>query len=98
MLNFLTAFKDSQGLIADRTIEHLTPTDAAVVRFRRVALGGAKALVDGTPPAAAADAEAYRLRSGSWVAPREVPFTEVMLQRFADKAGRAPVAAGGDKT
>jgi len=89
--------QDSQGLIADRTLEHLTPTDAAVVRFRRVALGGAKALVDGTPPAVAGDAEAYRLRSGSWVAGRDVAFTEVMMQRFADKAGRAPVAVNGSK-
>jgi phenylpropionate dioxygenase-like ring-hydroxylating dioxygenase large terminal subunit len=89
--------QDSQGLIADRTIEHLTPTDAAVVRFRRVVLGGAKGLVDGTPPAVAGDAEAYRLRSGSWVTRRDVAFTEVMMQRFADKAGRAPVAVKGGK-
>jgi len=87
--------QDSQGLIADRTTEHLTPTDAALVRLRRVLLDGAKALEDGMPPAVAGDAEAYRLRSGSWVAQRDVAFTDVMLQRFADRAGRASVAIEG---
>ena len=90
--------QDSQGLIADRTREHLTPTDAAVVRFRRVALAGASALAEGTLPAAAQDGEAYRLRSGSWVAPRELSFAEVMMQRFASKAGQAPVPINGDRT
>ena len=36
--------QESQGFIADRTREHLSPTDIAVVRFRRVMLDGAKAL------------------------------------------------------
>lgn len=81
--------QDSQGLIADRSTEHLTPTDAAVVRFRRVALAGARALVEGTAPAVAADGEAYRLRSGSWVAGRDVAFADVMLERFGDRTGRA---------
>jgi len=39
--------QESQGAIADRTREHLTPTDAAIVRFRRIMLTGAKALGDG---------------------------------------------------
>ena len=82
--------QDSQGLIVDRTREHLTPTDAAVVRFRRVALAGAKDALQDVVPAAAGDAKAYRLRSGSWVAPRSLPFSEVMLERFGDAAGRAP--------
>ena len=30
--------QDSQGLIADRTIEHLGPTDMGVIRFRRLML------------------------------------------------------------
>ena len=81
--------QDSQGLIADRTRENLTATDAAVVRFRRAVLAGASDLVDGTAPAAARDPEAYRLRSGSWVAHKEKPFTAVMLERFGDRAGRA---------
>ena len=84
--------QDSQGPIADRTREHLTPTDAAVVRFRRVALAGAKDAAQNVVPAVAVDAQAYRLRSGSWVAPRSLPFTEVMLERFGDGVGRAPAS------
>ena len=87
--------QDSQGLIADRTLEHLTPADAAVVRFRRVVLNGARDLAHGAPPAVAQDAEAYRLRSGSWVAADTKPFNDVMLERFADAAGRAPAANKG---
>lgn len=57
--------QESQGLIADRTREHLTPTDIAVVRFRRLMLGEAQALREGREPAAAQRHESYRLRSGA---------------------------------
>ena len=83
--------QDSQGLIADRTREHLTPTDAAVVRFRRVALAGAKDAANGMVPAVAGNPHAYRLRSGSWVAHRALTFAEVMQARFGDRAGFAPL-------
>ncbi|MFN0160613.1 MAG: Rieske 2Fe-2S domain-containing protein [Burkholderiales bacterium] len=82
--------QDSQGLIADRTREHLTATDAAVVRFRRVVLEAAKALAAGKAPAAVQDGAAYRLRSGSWVAHRDKTLAEVMRERFGDMIGRAP--------
>ncbi len=85
--------QDSQGLIVDRTREHLTPTDAAVVRFRRVVLAGAKDLAAGSAPEAARDAQAYRLRSGSWVAGAGTAFEQVMLERFAHRDGRAPGSA-----
>ena len=85
--------QDSQGLIADRTREHLTPTDAAVVRFRRVVLAGANDLAAGRLAKAACLPEAYRLRSGSWVANRAMTFPDVMRQRFADETGLAPTAA-----
>ena len=85
--------QDSQGLIADRSREHLTPTDAAVVRFRRVVLAGANDLAAGRLAKAACLPEAYRLRSGSWVANRAMTFPDVMRQRFADETGLAPTAA-----
>lgn len=81
--------QDSQGLIADRTREHLTATDAAVVRFRRVVLEAARALASGKAPAAVEDGAAYRLRSGSWVAHRNKALAEVMRERFGDTIGRA---------
>ena len=41
------AIQDSQGFIADRTREHLGPTDLGIVRFRRCVLDAAKALAAG---------------------------------------------------
>ncbi|MGK6307764.1 Rieske 2Fe-2S domain-containing protein [Variovorax sp. DT-64] len=84
--------QDSQGRIADRTQEHLSASDAAVVRFRRAVLGGAKTLAAGTEPQAPLKHEAYRLRSGSWFASEGVSFEQVMLERFGDPVGR--VASG----
>jgi phthalate 4,5-dioxygenase oxygenase subunit len=87
--------QDSQGPIVDRTREHLTPTDAAVVRFRRLVLAGAKELAAGRVPEAARDAQSYRLRSGSWVAGAGKEFEQVMLERFGHRDGRAPAAGAG---
>jgi phenylpropionate dioxygenase-like ring-hydroxylating dioxygenase large terminal subunit len=79
--------QESQGLIVDRTREHLTATDAAIVRFRRTVLGGAKALQQGQEPSAAHQANAYTLRGGSQLAGASVPFEEVMRLRFGNAAG-----------
>jgi phthalate 4,5-dioxygenase len=80
--------QDSQGPIAERSREHLTPTDIAVVRFRRMVLEGARALRDGQEPAAAQLPESYRLRSGGAVASSSLSFEEVMRQRFGSPTGR----------
>lgn len=81
--------QDSQGLIADRSLENLGPTDLAIVRFRRAVLGGAKALRDsGVAPAAANNPSAYCLRAGSSVADAALPLEAVMQARFGHVAGR----------
>jgi phenylpropionate dioxygenase-like ring-hydroxylating dioxygenase large terminal subunit len=83
----------SQGVIADRTREHLTATDAPIVHFRRMMLEGAKALLAGKEPEAPRRHASYRLRSGGSVAAKGTPFDEVMRQRFGDpvgKVGKAP--------
>jgi phthalate 4,5-dioxygenase oxygenase subunit len=80
--------QDSQGLIVDRAREHLTATDAAIVRFRKLVLDGAKELRQGKEPAAAQLAASYRLRSGGAVAPSSLSFEEVMRQRFGSSTGR----------
>ena len=88
--------QDSQGFIADRTREHLGPTDAAIIQFRRLMLGAARALDDGIEPPAARNGAAYTVRSGSALADRSVPFAEVMRERFGDEVGRvasAPASA-----
>ena len=86
--------QDSQGRIVDRTREHLSASDAAIVRFRRTVLAGAKALDAGTAPTAPFHHRSYRLRSGSWIASEGVPFEQVMLERFGHRAGL--VVADGD--
>ncbi|MEK6243678.1 MAG: Rieske 2Fe-2S domain-containing protein [Pseudomonadota bacterium] len=80
--------QESQGFIADRTREHLTPTDVAVVRFRRLMLAEAKALREGNEPAAARNHESYRLRSGGAVVSSELSFEEVMKNRFGSATGK----------
>jgi len=80
--------QDSQGLIADRTREHLTPTDVAIVRFRRAMLEGAKALAAGKEPAAAQRHGSYRLRSGGAIAPSRLAFEQVMRERFGSATGK----------
>jgi phthalate 4,5-dioxygenase len=80
--------QDSQGFIADRTREHLGPTDAAIIEFRRQVLRGARDLGAGVEPGAAGDGAGYRVRGGSIVADGRLSFAEVMLKRFGDPVGR----------
>jgi phenylpropionate dioxygenase-like ring-hydroxylating dioxygenase large terminal subunit len=82
--------QDSQGLIADRTREHLGPTDLAIIEFRTLMLRGARDLARGVEPAAARTAAGYRLRGGSIVAPRSLSFADTMRRRFGDPLGRVP--------
>jgi len=88
------AIQDSQGRIHDRTREMLGPTDLGVVRFRALMLGAARALKAGTPPAAATNPAAYRVRSGLVVTPDALAFDAVMERRFGHPKGRVdPIGA-----
>ncbi len=80
--------QQSQGYIVDRTREHLTATDAAIVRFRRRLLAGARALEEGEEPRPPWQHEGYRTRPGSWFAPAGVDFDAVLMERFGDPLGR----------
>ena len=80
--------QDSQGRIVDRTREHLTPSDVAIVRFRRTVLRAAAALRDGVEPLAAQRHEAYAVRGGGCIAPASLPFEDVMRQRFGRTDGK----------
>ncbi|MEQ1774982.1 MAG: Rieske 2Fe-2S domain-containing protein [Burkholderiales bacterium] len=79
---------ESQGIIADRTKERLSPTDVGIVRFRRAMLDGARALRDGKAPAAAGCHDGYCLRSGGAVESSTLSFEEMMQQRFGSTTGR----------
>jgi nitrite reductase/ring-hydroxylating ferredoxin subunit len=80
---------ESQGVIADRTREHLSPTDVGIVHFRRTVLDGVRALREGKAPAAAARHDSYCLRSGGAVASSKISFEEMMQQRFGSATGSA---------
>jgi phthalate 4,5-dioxygenase oxygenase subunit len=79
--------QDSQGRIADRTLEHLGPTDIGIVRFRRRILQAARDLAAGNAPAAATQPAAYHVRSGSAIAPSSRTLEEVMVERFGHPHG-----------
>ncbi|MEM7407700.1 MAG: Rieske 2Fe-2S domain-containing protein [Pseudomonadota bacterium] len=80
--------QESQGFIADRTREHLTATDAAVVRFRRTVMEGARRLESGLDLDAPFHHDAFHTRPGSWMASDGMPFEDVMRERFGDPLGR----------
>lgn len=72
------AVQSEQGIgpIADRSLEHLTPSDMAIVLVRRRLLEAAKGLASGVHPPEAANPEAYRVRSVDTHLPREVGVVE----------------------
>ena len=80
---------ESQGIIADRTKERLSPTDVGIVHFRRAMLDGARALRDGKAPAAASRCDGYCLRSGGAVESSKLSFEEMMRERFGSETGSA---------
>jgi phthalate 4,5-dioxygenase len=80
--------QDSQGYIADRTREHLGPTDIGVVKFRRCILDSARQLAAGKEPEAARKPGAYHVRSGGAIAPASHTLEQVMLQRFGHVHGK----------
>jgi phthalate 4,5-dioxygenase oxygenase subunit len=79
--------QDSQGLIADRTREHLAPTDVAVVHFRRLMLEHAKGVAAGREPQAPRMPERYRLRAGGALTASRLSFEQVMQERFGSTTG-----------
>src|SRR5438552_2765725 len=80
--------QDSQGVIADRTREHLTATDVAIVHFRRLMLRAAKAPAEGREPDAPRRPQSYRLRAGGALASSKLTFEEVMQERFGSATGK----------
>ncbi len=79
--------QDSQGLIADRTTEHLGPTDLGIIRFRRLILGAARAQEKNEVPSASNSPGAYRVRGGGAVAPADLKLSDVMKIRFGHEHG-----------
>jgi phthalate 4,5-dioxygenase len=89
------AVQDSQGPIADRSIEHLGPTDLGLLHFRKLVMDAARALQQGIEPEHAKRQDRYTVRSGGHVTSRSKDLPEVMVERFGDVAGFvAPKNAG----
>jgi phthalate 4,5-dioxygenase oxygenase subunit len=81
------AVQDSQGYIADRSREHLGVTDAGLLQFRKSVMDAARSLAGGVVPPSAGAGDAYCVRGGGWVAPVDVPFADVMIERFGNTTG-----------
>ncbi len=81
------AIQDSQGPIADRTREHLGPTDIGIVRMRRLLLQLVREELAGKAPEAVALPEEYAVLSGGWVAHKSKPLDTVMTERFGHPQG-----------
>jgi hypothetical protein len=83
------AVQDSQGPIADRTREHLGPTDLGILRFRKLVMDCARDLQRGQEPEAALCADRYTVRAGACVTHKSKDLAAVMAERFGDPAGFA---------
>ena len=79
--------QDSQGRIADRTREHLGPTDLGIMHFRKLVLEAARALQQGEAPSHLKHQDRYTVRSGACVTSKAKDLTAVMIERFGDPAG-----------
>jgi phthalate 4,5-dioxygenase len=81
------AVQDSQGPIADRTREHLGPTDLGIMHFRKTVMEAARALQQGQAPAHLAHQDRYAVRSGACVTNKAKDLPAVMVERFGDATG-----------
>src|SRR4051794_9465091 len=81
------AVQNSQGPIADRTREHLGPTDLGILRFRKLVMESARALQQGQVPPQLAHQERYAVRSGACVTDKTKDLATVMLERFGEETG-----------
>jgi phthalate 4,5-dioxygenase oxygenase subunit len=83
------AMQESMGPIADRSLEHLLPCDAAVVKIRRLLLQALDNHAAGKPLPGMTP-ESYRVRSIRCEAPIDEPFMETVKRNIGIKV---PVAA-----
>lgn len=82
--------QESMGRIADRTFEHLLPSDVAIVRIRRRLMQMLKDQATGNKPLPAMDPKSYRVRAARFEAPKDASFTEMAAERVRTDT---PVAA-----
>ena len=71
------AIQESMGPISDRTLEHLVPSDAAIVKIRKLLLQALKDHADGKP-LPGMKPESYRVRSARVELPKGAPVAEAV--------------------
>jgi hypothetical protein len=81
------AVQDSQGPIADRSREHLGPTDLGILHFRKLVMEAARALRRGELPRYLAHQDRYAVRSGACVTDKAKDLPAVMMERFGEATG-----------
>jgi hypothetical protein len=74
--------EDQRGPISDRTTEHLGSSDAGVIATRRRLMNQARDLQNGIEPPQPRNPGAYHVRSLAIVAPRHVPWQDLMHQHM----------------
>jgi phthalate 4,5-dioxygenase len=93
------AVTESMGPIYNRPEEHLGTSDAMIIRTRRRLLDAARALREqGTPPPGAQDPQAYAVRSGGVVLPRDASWVEAtgeLRKAFLTHPGLSREVLGG---
>jgi phthalate 4,5-dioxygenase oxygenase subunit len=78
------SIQESMGPIVDRTREHLAPPDLAIARARRRLIAAAQAVANGEP-APGVEPAAQRVRSASFVAPADLPLSQIVHDAIAVK-------------
>src|SRR5262245_44816795 len=81
------AMQDSQGPIADRTREHLGPTDLGIMHFRKFVMEAARALREGTPPPQPRHQHRYTVRPGACATSTTKALHAHTIARCGDPAG-----------
>jgi len=78
------AIQESMGPVADRTLEHLLASDAAIVKIRRLLLQTLNDHAAGKE-LPGLDPKSFRVRSTRYEAPKGAPFAETMKDRVRIK-------------
>jgi phthalate 4,5-dioxygenase len=73
--------QESQGIIADRSIEHLGKSDMMIIKLRRVMLDALKDM-DAGKPLRGIDPASYRVRSAMWSMASAIPMDDEAVDRF----------------
>src|SRR5258706_4530761 len=80
------AIQESMGRVQDRTREHLTSTDRAVILARRRLMQAARAVAEGREPDGI-EPTSQRVRSASLVLPEQQPFYDAAADALIVKEG-----------